>query len=270
MGLSGKYQKFYELKRWIIQPATKEINQFTDLKVNYTIHEKQGRTVTKIKFRMSPNAKNKSISPNEFLETVEQTQKEEVELIDPIFSNEIYQLLVANGIMLQKKVRDIVTKSEDEDYNAYVKDTVVRCQEYFKKNPSVQGKAGFILSAIEKDYFQDQRAVEQELEQKEAIAKAEEEMKAKVENLVKEGTKKFKEWRWPYIEKLRQEHLDDIIIRAVIEDNASNEAVYRKAMAAFEEGKPSKIVDSWVNDYLAKKYLEPELSNLDIYLEENY
>ena len=40
LGLKNRYKKFYEFKRWVILPALEEIEQFTDIKATYKVHEK--------------------------------------------------------------------------------------------------------------------------------------------------------------------------------------------------------------------------------------
>jgi len=46
---AGTYDKFYDLKRFVLDIATREINELTDISVNYTL-QKTGRKVTNITF----------------------------------------------------------------------------------------------------------------------------------------------------------------------------------------------------------------------------
>ncbi|MBK8506140.1 MAG: replication initiation protein [Saprospiraceae bacterium] len=48
LGITGKYQKFYEFKRWVMDPSTKEINVITDIGCKWEVSEKQGKTVVSI------------------------------------------------------------------------------------------------------------------------------------------------------------------------------------------------------------------------------
>lgn len=48
--LGNTYKKFYDLKRWVIQPSIDQINQKTDLRVEWET-KKKGRTVTDIVFK---------------------------------------------------------------------------------------------------------------------------------------------------------------------------------------------------------------------------
>lgn len=46
-----KYKKFGDIKRRVIEPAVKEINEFTDIKIDWDA-EKEGRKVTRVNFYM--------------------------------------------------------------------------------------------------------------------------------------------------------------------------------------------------------------------------
>lgn len=45
------YKDFYDFKRFVLEPAIKEINKFTDIQVGYTV-QKEGRKVTRVHFFM--------------------------------------------------------------------------------------------------------------------------------------------------------------------------------------------------------------------------
>ena len=214
----------------------KDIKAFSDLIVSFSIHEKSGKTVTKIKFRISTNHKNinKPISPNKFLEKIEKITEPKIDLSDPIYSNEIYQLLFASGVTVQETVRNIVNRCvEDEEYKSYIKDTVLRCEKVFEGNPKIKNRGGYIISAIEKDYFKDQRIAETEQAQKDAEKIAESEKRKKIEALVQEGTASFLIFRKPYIRQLREQHLNDATVRAAIEEHITD-IRYEKSKKEFD------------------------------------
>lgn len=48
-GVQDKYPEWYEFKRWVIEPAVKNINQVSNYEVKYTT-KKQGRKINKIRF----------------------------------------------------------------------------------------------------------------------------------------------------------------------------------------------------------------------------
>ncbi len=219
-------------------PALKELKQFTDIKASYSVYEKSGKTITKIKFKISPNSKSfkKENSAKAFLEKIENTSKEGIDLTDPIYNNEIYQMMVEYGVNVQSKVRKIVNRcSEEGNYKSYVTETIERCKKDFERNPNIENKGGYILAAIETDYYKKQRKSEQEQAQKEADKKAEQAEQIKIESLVQEGIASFLIWRKPFINMLREEHLNNAVVQSVIEDNTKNEVARRKAWKGFVE-----------------------------------
>jgi plasmid replication initiation protein len=140
LGLQGRYQKFYELKRWIILPGLEQVGQYTDLLGRYSIYEKSGKTVKRIKFQISPNLNNnKPISPKAFFEKIEKRSKKKSDRSDLVQSSEIFQMMKNYGVEEQKNVRAIIERcNEDEAYQHYVIDTIDRCKKDFEKNPNIE------------------------------------------------------------------------------------------------------------------------------------
>lgn len=55
LGISDKYPQFRDLNKWVIKPAVDELNQRSDLTINYeTI--KKGRTVAALSFEFKQSA----------------------------------------------------------------------------------------------------------------------------------------------------------------------------------------------------------------------
>lgn len=52
LDLENKYNKFHELKRWVIQPAVNDLNLLTDLKVTFDT-QRTGRSISAIFFMFS-------------------------------------------------------------------------------------------------------------------------------------------------------------------------------------------------------------------------
>jgi len=73
----GEYSRFFDFERFVLKPAIKEINEKTDIKVNYK-KRKTGRRITHIEFEISSkNAKEGDTtqttkSPSESIDTQEQ------------------------------------------------------------------------------------------------------------------------------------------------------------------------------------------------------
>lgn len=64
--IEGKYKSIRDLKRWVIEPAVRDVNQHSDLHVSWG-QRKRGRTVAFIQFKFRPKAKKitraKPVSP---------------------------------------------------------------------------------------------------------------------------------------------------------------------------------------------------------------
>ena len=110
-----------------------------------------------------------------------------------------------------------------------VKDTTSRCRKDFERNPNIKNHGGYILSAIEKDYFKKERNDQQLQAQKEASEKANIKRKQNIEKLVQEGKTSFATWRKPFIRKLRVKFLNDSIVQSAIDANAKD-ARYHKVI----------------------------------------
>ena len=41
LGLEDKYNKFYEFKRWVLEPTKKELNTLTDIYIDYKVAKKE-------------------------------------------------------------------------------------------------------------------------------------------------------------------------------------------------------------------------------------
>lgn len=57
--IENEYPEYYNLKRRVVDVAKKQINDFSDIKVNYT-QEKEGRKVTALNFKIEKNEMNKT------------------------------------------------------------------------------------------------------------------------------------------------------------------------------------------------------------------
>lgn len=60
--LEDKYKSIRDLKRWVIEPAVRDVNEHSDLAVTWG-QRKRGRTVAFIQFKFRPKAPEKTASP---------------------------------------------------------------------------------------------------------------------------------------------------------------------------------------------------------------
>ena len=68
--LDAEYQRMYDLKKYVLEPSLKQINEHTDITASYEQHKK-GRTITGFSFKFKQkkenrggNAKNSDSSPH--------------------------------------------------------------------------------------------------------------------------------------------------------------------------------------------------------------
>lgn len=55
LGLDGKYPKIYEFKRRVLDVAQKELRQYTDIRFEYEVEEKRGKTPISFRFNIYDN-----------------------------------------------------------------------------------------------------------------------------------------------------------------------------------------------------------------------
>jgi len=55
LGLTGRYKKYYELRRWVIDVAQKEFDQYTDISFTYEPKKKKGKKVVSIEVTITAN-----------------------------------------------------------------------------------------------------------------------------------------------------------------------------------------------------------------------
>lgn len=172
----------------MLTPCLEEINRHSNIEVTFKPHQSKGRAVVSLMFTIrSRKEAKKPLTPKEFIKDAETEKDAAIDLADPIFGNEIYQLMAANKVELNDEVRRIVERSNsDKEYRAYVKDTVRRCAVEIRQNPSIKTPGGYTLSAIMKDYHKGKREADAELSKKDEETKSELEKKEMVEQLVKE------------------------------------------------------------------------------------
>ncbi|MEL6924105.1 MAG: hypothetical protein AAFO94_08660, partial [Bacteroidota bacterium] len=58
LGVGNKYDKFYELKRWVLEPTKEELRVFTDIRFEYRPAKKHRKTVLSVEFFIYPNRPN--------------------------------------------------------------------------------------------------------------------------------------------------------------------------------------------------------------------
>lgn len=136
MAIENRYKEFKFLKRDVIQPAIKEVNSVSNIKIDLRTIRK-GRSVVAIQFSVTS-------SPQTLLFGVEN---------DEISSFPAYEALLNEGISKNLARAWIV-----EHGNDYVLKKLEYVNSHASNGKIKTSKAGFLKSAIEKD-FQDEREI---------------------------------------------------------------------------------------------------------------
>ncbi len=53
--IESKYPEYYEFKRWVLEPAKQELEQYTDIRFTYTEAEKEGKKIISLEFTIYEN-----------------------------------------------------------------------------------------------------------------------------------------------------------------------------------------------------------------------
>ncbi|MBL7817886.1 MAG: replication initiation protein [Saprospiraceae bacterium] len=54
--IENKYPEYYEFKRWVLEPAKQELEQYTDIRFTYVEAEKEGKKILSLEFTIYDNA----------------------------------------------------------------------------------------------------------------------------------------------------------------------------------------------------------------------
>ena len=175
LGVTNKYGKFYELKRWILDPTKEELKAFTDIRFEYRVAQKHRKTVLSIEFFIYPN-----VHPQDRLD--------EAKSIDVELSDEE---------LLYEKVRTWgITKKTFRGYlQKYAFKYIKRRIEYVAKQIKLKQKKGERIKNMG-GYLNKMMGEPELFEQQETITIA--------EKKIKEKTKKAVETKKALEEKLKQ------------------------------------------------------------------
>ena len=139
MAVEGRYKEFKFLKRDVILPAMKEVSAHSNIQVEL-LTVRKGRSVAAVQFTVTSN-------PQLALMGMEED--------DEISSSEAYQALLKQGISKTLARSWIIDHGEE-----YVLDKVALTDTRAARGGIKSSKAGFLKSAIEKD-FHNENAEEQ-------------------------------------------------------------------------------------------------------------
>lgn len=163
------YERFQDLRRFIIEPAVKAINQCTDIFIYKVDYIKTGRKYTSISFYCEPNDHIKMMIENQNTTSTpsednpkddsEQKEKESIDSHD-IGKNDdgIKQLLIDNGIV--ETVADKIL--HDYDVERIQKNISYTLDQ--NKKGKVSDRAGYLHNAIVNDYAKSYKPKKEEFQ----------------------------------------------------------------------------------------------------------
>ncbi len=123
LGIGNKYEKFYELKRWVLEPTKEELRVFTDIRFEYRVAKKQRKTVLSVEFFIYPNI------PNQ--QQIEAGEEADVE--------ELYRMVNSWGTT-RRTIKKYLGK--------YPKDYIVQRIDYVKKQLATKQRRGESIDNI--------------------------------------------------------------------------------------------------------------------------
>lgn len=253
LGVTDKYPLYANFKQRLLKKAKKDLSKNTD--IDFEFEEiKSGRAVEKIKFLIFPNnprKKNTIIELNAAPVTI---------------PTEIEQAFRVVGIQNVQVIQDLLNKCGEE----YVMATLDKCEAYFRrKGDQVNNKAGYVIEALKAGFYKETILIEQKKVAKKAKKAQVDAAERQEKNdflLVKQH---FLDAYHKKIDQLRMLHLTPQLTTTILELNKGR-FFYESVWQKYQLGEGSRVLDAWINDYLAQKYLQPLEHDLKLFIEQQY
>lgn len=249
--VSDKYPLYANFKQRVIKKAQKDLEKHTDITFTYE-EKKKGRSIEKITFFIRKNASENAALIEEQAPSPQETDE----------ASHIRAMLVSVGIEDTKTQESILTAHSP----AYIQATLKKCETYFKKTKkAVQNKAGYIINALQEGYYKEAIQKEQQKAEKGA-RRAKKQQKKEQQELHREKRRvDFMQIYTEKIQKLKSTYDEERLLDLVLEEKRGH-ALHNMVVERHKNNEPSKMLEVWVNDYLAQKYLSPEEYDFDVYL----
>jgi plasmid replication initiation protein len=252
--VSEKYPLYANFKQRIIKKAQKDLEKYTD--ISFTYEEiKKVRSVEKIKFFIHKNRSSQKESDKEETVLVEASS-----VIDE--RNDLRAKLKKQGIS-EDKVLDTLFKTQSlKDIRAILQ----KCQVHFDKNKgTVKNQAGYILNAINKGYYENEILEDVANLKRQKKRKAQESSQLEKESQYKAIKAGFHKKYASQLSELKEQYLDESLLEHILEAKKST-PFYGMVQKSIQHNESSKMLDAWINDYLAETYLSEEEASFDVYL----
>jgi len=173
-GLSS-YQQFKILKRDLISPAMKEINQLSNIKVELKT-EKKGRTITSVQFLVKKN-------PQMALMGIEEE--------DDVSASALYKPLLEEGYNKALVRGWILEYGED-----YLQEKMTLVKRLDSEGRIKSSRAGFLKAAIEQNYHDEGKAQEKRQKDAQRVVKARRLREAQISERQQELRRVETAYRW--------------------------------------------------------------------------
>ena len=177
------YKPFKALNRNVIQPAMKEVNKLSNIQVEMETRMK-GRTVTGLRFIVRPNA---------------QLSLAGMDTADEITDRRAYKALMAEGI--SKTLARAWVIEYDE---AYILEKLDLASNQAASGKIKSSKAGFLKSAIEEDYHNENAQKQKRLEAVQTAKAQREKLEGQLEVLKKAQREAETSHRWTCAEMIEE------------------------------------------------------------------
>lgn len=175
MGVEDRYKEFKILRRDVINPAMKEVNQVSNINLEL-ITSRRGRQVAAVQFLVRPNP---------------QLSLLKMEADDAINKTAAYKALIAEGI--SKTLARAWALEYDE---AYIFEKLDLAHDQAASGKIKSSKAGFLKSAIEEDYHSETTQKKKQLELVQSTKASRQKLEAQLEALKTAQREAETAYRW--------------------------------------------------------------------------
>lgn len=179
----ASYQEYKILKRDVISPAIKEINKLSNIQIELETRRK-GRSVTGVRFIIKPNPQLSLVGMDDE---------------DEITQTRAYKALIAEGI--SKTLARSWVLEHDE---AYIFEKLDLASRQAASGKIRSSKAGFLKSAIEEDYHNENAAKKKNLETAQIAKQERQALEGQLEALKKVQREDATSYRWDVAEIIEE------------------------------------------------------------------
>lgn len=262
--VQGRYQRFYDFKRRVIDTAVAEINAYSDIFVEYELI-KTGRVVTEIQFSMTenPKAKEQGLPMKEdiaqLLEHVrpskaDLSEEELVEDVDAVVVDEKPQKQhkqdlpewVSSGMMAEHLYRKLLEEHEQ----GFVNFTL----EKVAKLDHVKNFSGYVLRAVLGGFYLEeyQNTISQRKSCDEAknTLKTDSNPRSEMEELKSEHNSAWK----GVMEKYLSGDVEDDLYEYFFENEEHSAGIVKRYIQEWKEGNPTPAARYNFGSWLVRKY----------------